>query len=188
MIVSEHLALVKSLVQLHGGFVDAESDGPNCGSTFTVRLPLAVGILPENTSAKAPSNRSSRVLVVDDMRAMRISTQRLLEKLGHEVQVAENGQDALGKMETFKPDVVFSDISMPLMGGHELARRIRESSDLDSVCLVAMTGYGQSADREMAFEAGFDRHLTKPVDFKRLQDLFDELVVSKRENLELNHN
>jgi CheY-like chemotaxis protein len=82
---------------------------------------------------------------------------------------------------------VFSDISMPVMSGHELARRIRESADLDSVCLVATTGYGQPADRELAFEAGFDRHLTKPVGFKRLQDLFDELDVSKRENLVLNH-
>jgi CheY-like chemotaxis protein len=177
------LTLVKSLVELHGGFVEAESAGPNCGSTFTVRLLLAVGILPENTSVKAPSNRSSRVLVVDDMRAMRIITQHLLEKLGHEVQIAENGLDALKILQTYKPDVVFSDISMPVMSGHELARRIRERSDLDSVCLVAITGYGQPSDRETAYEAGFDRHLTKPVDFKSLQDLFDELAVSKRENL-----
>ncbi len=180
------LALVKSLVEIHGGFVDAESDGPNCGSSFTVRLPLTIGILPENISAKAPANRSFHALVVDDLRVTRITTQCLLEKLGHEVQVAENGQDALEKLETFKPDVVFSDISMPVMSGHELARRIRERSDLDSVCLVATTGYGQPADRELAFEAGFDHHLTKPVDFKRLQDLFDELDVSKRENLVLN--
>lgn len=180
------LALVKSLVELHGGIVDAESDGPNCCSVFTVRLPLAIGILGENASSKTVSNHSSRsfrVLVVDDLRDIRIVTQQLLERLRHEVQVAENGQVALEKLEVFRPDVVFSDIAMPVMNGHDLARRIRERSDFDSVCLVALTGRGQSSDREMAFEAGFDRHLTKPVDFQRFRNLFDELDILERENL-----
>ncbi len=180
------LALVRTLVELHDGLVDAESDGPNCGSTFTVKLPLARGIVGEKVSSSMSSNHSSRtfrVLVVDDLHAMRIVTQQLLEKLGYEVQVAENGEAALEKLLVFRPDVVFSDITMPVMGGKELASRIRERTDLDRVCLVALTGYGQSSDREMAFEAGFDHHLTKPVDFQRLRNLFDELDNSSREEL-----
>ncbi|TWT98760.1 hybrid sensor histidine kinase/response regulator [Neorhodopirellula pilleata] len=172
------LALVRSLVKLHGGVVDAESDGLDCGSTFTVRLPLATGILIDNVVSKGVSDQSLRhfrVLVVDDVRAMRFVTQQLLEKLGHEVQVAENGRTALEILDSFHPDVIFSDLTMPVMGGHELARRIRQRKDLESVCLVALSGYGQSSDRELAFKAGFDRHLTKPVDFQRLQDLFNEL-------------
>jgi CheY-like chemotaxis protein len=99
----------------------------------------------------------------------------LLKKLGHEVQVAENGKHALELLDSFRADVVLSDITMPVMGGHELARRVREQSALDSVYLVALTGFGQSSDREATFEAGYDRHLTKPVDFQCLRDLFDDL-------------
>ncbi len=172
------LALVRSLVELHGGTVAAESSGLDCGSTFTVKLPLAAGILGKNVLAKIVSDhslRKYRVLVVDDVRAMRFVTKQLLEKLGHQVYVAENGSSALEVLESFKPEVIFSDLTMPVMDGHELARQIRERKDLEHVCLVALSGYGQSSDREMAFEAGFDRHLTKPVDFQRLQDLFNEL-------------
>jgi CheY-like chemotaxis protein len=164
------LALVRSLVKLHGGTVEVHSDGLNCGSTFTVSLPLVRGICSEHALPKVVSNNSSRlfrVLVVDDMRAMRFVTKRLLEKLGHEVQVAENGQQALKKLDSFTPEVVFSDITMPVMNGHELVRQIRERKELENICMVALTGYGQSSDQEMAFEAGFDRHLTKPVDFQR---------------------
>ncbi len=172
------LALVKSIVELHGGIVVAESDGLDCGSTFSVRLPLVLGInggnVLSNLVSEQPS-RQRRVLVVDDLRAMRFVTKQLLEKLGHEVLVAENGRSALDILDTFTPEVVFSDLTMPVMGGHELARRIRERKGLENVCLVALTGYGQTSDREMAFEAGFDRHLTKPVDFQRLQVLFHEL-------------
>ena len=177
------LALVRTLVELHGGCVDAQSDGPDCGSTFTVTLPIAPGILKEFVTRKTAgrSSRSFRVLVVDDMRALRTVLKKLLQVLGHEVQSAENGAVALEMLDSFRPEVVFSDITMPVMGGYELAKHIRQRADLDSVHLVALTGYGQSSDRESAFEAGFDRHCTKPVDFQRLQELLDEFDADRQQ-------
>lgn len=172
------LALVRTLVELHGGVVDAESAGADRGSTFTVRLPLATGKLGEHVASKKKiphSSRSFRVLVVDDLRAMRIVSTKLLQALGHEVQAAENGEAALEMLKSFRPDVIFSDITMPVMGGYQLSRLIRQRAELNDILLVALTGYGQSSDREAAFEAGFDRHVTKPIDIQRLQELFDEL-------------
>lgn len=172
------LALVRSLVELHGGLVEASSGGLGCGSTFTVCLPLAskalVEKVPESLPPKRPS-RSFRVLLVDDLYAMRIVASKLLETLGHVVQAVENGQLALDVLNSFKPDVVISDITMPVMDGYELARRIRQRTELEGVCLIALTGYGQTSDRENAILAGFDHHITKPVDFQHLQLLFDEL-------------
>ena len=97
------------------------------------------------------------------------------------LQVAENGKQALEMLDAFEPDVVFSDVSMPGMDGYELARRIRERKDLSRVNLVAMTGYRQPSDREMAFRAGFDHHLTKPVALQRRRELLDELEPAQRE-------
>ncbi|XZE56981.1 response regulator [Planctomycetaceae bacterium SH139] len=172
------LALVRSLVELHGGAVTAASDGLDCGSTFTVRLPIVTGMNGDDVPSNVVSDQRSHqrhVLIVDDLRAMRFVTKQLLEKLGHEVRVAENGRDALKILETFKPEVVFSDLTMPVMGGHELAREIRRRNGLESIRLVALSGNGQTFEREMAFEAGFDHHLTKPIDFQQLQELFNEL-------------
>ena len=177
------LALVRTLVELHGGYVDVESEGAGMGSTFTVRLPLVASRLSENvliTKVAQHSTRSFRVLVVDDLRVLRVVSTKLLQKLGHQVQSAANGVEALEMLDSFQPDVILSDISMPQMGGHELARQIRMRAELDDIWLVALTGFGQSTDRELAFEAGFDRHVTKPVDFQRLQELFDELASVKR--------
>jgi CheY-like chemotaxis protein len=173
------LKLVKAIVDLHDGTVVAQSDGVGKGSTFTVRLPMVhdltsskiiPAILPQAVSAK-----SFKVLVVEDMRALRVMTARLLEKLGHEVEVVENGPLALIKLETFKPDVVFSDIAMPGMSGYELAQRIRQRPDCSRVCLVALTGFGQPSDRDKSLEAGFHEHMLKPVDIAALQSLFEKL-------------
>ena len=173
------LKLVKAIVDLHDGTVVAQSDGVGKGSTFTVRLPMVhdltsskiiPAILPQAVSAK-----SFKVLVVEDMRALRVMTARLLEKLGHEVEVVENGPLALIKLETFKPDVVFSDIAMPGMSGYELAQRIRQRPDCSRACLVALTGFGQPSDRDKALEAGFHEHMLKPVDIAALQSLFEKL-------------
>jgi PAS domain S-box-containing protein len=173
------LTLVKTLVELHGGTVVARSEGLGKGSTFIVRLPSAADrssskTMP-STERGAVSARSFKVLIVEDMRALRVITARLLEKLGHEVELVENGAMALLKLETFTPDVVFSDIAMPAMTGYELARRIRQRPDCSQVCLVALTGLGQSSDREKAIEAGFDEHMVKPVDIAVLQSLFEKL-------------
>lgn len=174
------LTLVKTLVELHEGTVIAESDGLGKGSTFTVRLPAVAevasskGALAVNTQAALA--RSFKVLVVEDMRALRVITARLLEKLGHEVEFAENGPLALGKLETFTPDVVFSDIAMPGMTGYELAQRIRQRHGCSQVFLVALTGFGQASDRDKALDAGFQEHMVKPVDIEVLKAFFDGLA------------
>jgi PAS domain S-box-containing protein len=173
------LTLVKTLVELHQGTVVAQSEGVGRGSVFTVRLPAiappAVSIVSPAAESAAAATRSFKVLVVEDMRALRVIMSRLLTRLGHEVEFAEDGTLALQKLDMFHPDVVFSDIAMPGMTGYELARRIRQRPECAGVCLVALTGFGQSADREKAFEAGFDEHMVKPVDIALLQVLFDKL-------------
>ena len=173
------LTLVKTLVELHAGTVVAQSDGAGKGSVFTVRLPA---IAPPTVFVALPAgppavtaSRSFRVLVVEDMGALRVIMSRLLTKLGHEVEFAADGTLALQKLDTFRPDVVFSNIAMPGMTGYELARRIRQRSDGAGVCLVGLTGFGQSADRDKALEAGFDEHMIKPVDIALLQSLFVQL-------------
>jgi PAS domain S-box-containing protein len=173
------LTLVKTLVELHDGTVVAQSNGVGTGSVFTVRLPAVLSPeMPVASLARQPSvstARSFKVLVVEDMRALRVIMSRLLTRLGHEVEFAEDGTLALQKLDSFHPDVVFSDIAMPGMTGYELARRIRQRPDCSGICLVALTGFGQSADRDRALEAGFDEHMVKPVDIALLQILFDKL-------------
>ncbi|EMI21210.1 signal transduction histidine kinase with CheB and CheR activity [Rhodopirellula maiorica SM1] len=173
------LTLVKTLVEVHGGSVSAQSEGIGMGSTFTVRIPLADP--SEETVAKhvatepLSATKSFKVLVVEDMQALRTIMARLLTKLGHEVEVAEDGLSALEKLSESIPDVIFSDISMPGMTGYDLARKLRERDATANIYLVAMTGYGQSADREQAHNSGFDEHMIKPVDITKLQSLFQRL-------------
>ncbi len=173
------LTLVKTLVELHEGTVVAQSDGVGKGSVFTVRLPAiqppSVSVELSAAQAAVTNSRAFKVLVVEDMRALRVVMSRLLTKLGHEVEFAEDGTLALQKLDTFHPEVVFSDIAMPGMTGYELAQRIRQRPDGSGICLVALTGFGQSADRNKALESGFDEHMVKPVDIARLQVLFDKL-------------
>jgi PAS domain S-box-containing protein len=171
------LTLVRTLVELHGGEVSAESPGKGLGSVFTVRLPIAVDAplaKQETPLEMGAATRRFKILVVEDMRSLRVILARLLRKLGHEVETVENGAEALDKLDSFMPEIIFSDISMPGMTGYELARRLRARSDTAGLLLVAMTGYGQAADRDKALEAGFDEHLVKPVDVQQLQRLFQE--------------
>ena len=160
------LTLVRRLVEMHGGTVEARSDGPGKGSEFTVRLPLAAAndaVAGPDAPAEKPTGKSRRILVVDDNRDAADSLSMLLRARGHDVRVAYDGLEAVGSAVAFNPDVVLMDIGLPKLYGYDAARRIREARGQD-VLLVAVTGWGQDEDRRKSREAGFDHHLTKPVD------------------------
>jgi two-component system CheB/CheR fusion protein len=166
------LTLVRQLVELHGGHVEAASDGPGRGSTFTVRLPVLEGPPPTAaTGAQAASVSARRVLVVDDNRRAADSLATILRLDGHEVETAYDGREALAVVERFRPQVALLDIGMPELNGYEVARRLRAESWADGVYLVALTGLGTPEDRERAKEAGFDTHLVKPVDVDVLEGI-----------------
>ncbi len=165
------LAMVRRLAQMHGGQVEAESEGPGKGSTFTVRLPVKAGSVDA-----APVN----VLVVDDNRDAGESIGMLLGHLGAEVRVAEDGTQALAAFEVHRPRIVFLDIGMPGMDGYELARRMRAMPPDPEVTLVALTGWGQDDDRKRVLGAGFDHHMVKPAQIEALQSLLDSIQTGVR--------
>jgi len=173
------LTLVKSLTEMHGGSVQARSDGPGKGSEFVVRLPLAAG--QRTLGSTGPASRPStvfaprRVLVVDDNHDAAESLGMLLKMLGSEVHIVYNGPDALEALRTYQPDVVLLDIGMPGMDGHEVARRIRQQPEFQHVTIIALTGWGQEEDRRRSQKAGFDYHLIKPADFSALETLLISL-------------
>ena len=171
------LALVKSLVALHGGRVAAHSEGPNTGSEFVIRLPLLPG--SEEHEAQPPREQAMdgavRVLVVDDNADAAQMLATLLEAHGHLVSVEYDGTGGLARALRERPEVMLLDIGLPDMDGHELARRLRASPDTANAMLVALTGYGQSEDRERARQAGFDRHLVKPADLSELLGILAEV-------------
>ncbi|MBX9965381.1 MAG: response regulator [Burkholderiales bacterium] len=161
------LTLARNLTEAHGGSVSATSDGPGCGSQFTVRLPLQ----RQSSSAgegtvPMPRIKHQRVLVVDDNTDTADSMGALLNMAGAEVHVAYDGKSALAMADAVRPDVVITDLGMPVMDGYELARRLRARPDLQGTVLVAVTGWSQQTDRQLAFESGFDHHLVKPVELK----------------------
>lgn len=166
------LTLVKRLVELHGGAVQAESAGAGKGSEFTVRLP----VLPEPPADAAhfgngrPGEQaaSRRVLLVDDNADAIESLATLLRLQGHEVRLAHDGMTALKTAESFQPEVVLLDIGLPGMDGYEVAGRLRREVRLDRALLAALTGYGQEDDRRRSRAAGIDVHLVKPVDLDAL--------------------
>jgi CheY-like chemotaxis protein len=169
------LALVKSLVQLHGGDVAAVTRGPGSGSTFTVSLPAArleaPGLATNAAAAQPPLDAAAgrRVLVVDDNVDAAEMLVELLELHGHTVVMAHDGHRALELVAGFRPDAAVVDIGLPEIDGYEVARRIREQG-IDCR-LIALTGYGQDQDRERSRRAGFDAHLVKPVSVEKLADL-----------------
>jgi PAS domain S-box-containing protein len=163
------LSLVRTLVELHGGAVSAASAGPGAGSTFTVRLPLlaqdAAVPTPPARLTPAPNDAAPvRVLVVDDNSDAAETLAELLEMLGHAAQVAHSGPAALEAMQAFRPQLVLLDLGMPHMNGYQVAEAIRRDGRFDQPLLAALTGWGGSKDREQTRAAGFDLHLTKPVD------------------------
>jgi signal transduction histidine kinase/CheY-like chemotaxis protein len=158
------LTLVQRLVELHGGRVSVHSDGAGRGSEFKVRLPLSGAAGPAAPETVGTPDRCPAcvVLIIEDHADARESLRSLLEREGHRVAATADGPSGLARAETSRPDVVLVDIGLPVMDGYEVARRIRARDA--KVILVAISGYGQADDRQRALEAGFDAHLTKPVD------------------------
>ena len=167
------LTLVRSLVELHGGAVRAESAGPGRGSTFVVTLPRLAGesgaaAAGPSDAAEAEDAESRRILIVEDNADLREGLAGLLRAMGHDVVSAEDGEQGIEKAIAERPDVALVDIGLPLLDGYGVARRIREVYG-PRVYLIALTGYGLAEDRRRALEAGFDAHLTKPASAGAIQ-------------------
>ena len=175
------LTLVKKLVEMHGGRVEASSAGPGRGSEFVVRLPAADDPRAEgqaaarSRSAVPPPLPCRRVLVVDDNMDAADSLALLLRLSGQEVRVAHDGPTALLAAQAFRPELVLLDLGMPGMDGYEVARRLRQQPESRTALVVALTGWGQDSDRRRSAEAGFDQHLVKPVEPSDLEKLLAEV-------------
>lgn len=174
------LSIAKSIVNLHGGTIHAESPGPGKGSVFIVRMPVpapARGKAEEEISpgnqAKENANRSYSILVVDDNADAAATLAEILEVHGHVVDVAPDGFTALRIAQERAPEIALLDIGLPDMDGYELARRLRDMPSLRSTRLLALTGYGQSSDRAKSIDAGFEKHLVKPLNLVELHKVLD---------------
>jgi PAS domain S-box-containing protein len=172
------LTLVKRIVEMHTGSIEAKSDGPGKGSEFIVRLPIA----PQNPVAApivktddATSNGAYRILIVDDNEDSANTLAMMLRIMGHHTQAAFDGQAAIDAAAHFQPDIVMLDIGLPKLNGYEACRRIRSQNGNRKMVLIAVTGWGQDEDRRRSHEAGFDYHFVKPVDPKALLQLLAEL-------------
>jgi CheY-like chemotaxis protein len=175
------LALVRRLVEMHGGSVRAASAGPGQGSKFTVRLPITNDDAPaagESVAQEQP--RSQRILVVDDNHDAATSLATLLQLAGNEASTAHDGLTALDEIERLRPAVVLLDIGLPRMNGYEVCRRVREQPWGSEVTLIALTGWGQDEDRRRSLEAGFDGHLVKPVEYPALVAMVDALAAARK--------
>lgn len=168
------LTLVRTIVSLHGGTVAAHSEGSGLGAEFVVRLPAAASrSAPSPEPAARPAGVALRILVVEDNRDAADMLAMMLALNGHDVRIAPDGRSAVAEAAGFGPDVVLCDIGLPGMDGYEVASRLRQQSALARTRLVAVSGYGQDRDRERATAAGFDEHLTKPVEPDVLLALID---------------
>ena len=169
------LTLAKRLVTLHGGTITAQSEGAGRGSEFTVRLPLTDGApVAAQASADTPMQpQKRRILLADDNIDFAQSLAAVLSSLGHDVRVAHDGAEALAMAALFTPDIAFLDIGMPKVHGYEVARRLREQPETADCVLVAVTGWGQEDDKRRARDAGFDRHLTKPVNPSEIEAIVE---------------
>ncbi|MBC7968230.1 MAG: PAS domain S-box protein, partial [Fuerstia sp.] len=177
------LSLVKQLVAMHGGTVEAKSGGAGMGSEFVVRLPLnpVLDAPPAIISNQNPPDSvlPLRILIVDDNRDSATTLSTLLRTMGNVTRAAFDGEEAIAVAEEFRPDVILLDIGLPRLNGYEACRRIRDKKDGDRVVIIAQTGWGQAVDRQRTSEAGFDHHLVKPVDLNELQKLLAELQATE---------
>jgi CheY-like chemotaxis protein len=173
------LWLARAIVQLHGGTIDARSDGPGKGSEFVVTLPVAVEESlapvgqPRARDERVDSTR--RLLIVDDLRDSADSLAALMRIKGHEVHTAYEGETAVALAAQLHPDVMLLDIGLPKLSGYDVCRLVRELPGGDAIFIVAVTGWGQPGDRRRTEDAGFDWHLVKPVDGATLADLLVSL-------------
>ena len=170
------LALVRGLVERHGGTIEASSEGAGRGAEFIVRLPATEA--PEKAPAAPPDDAkpkaARRVLVVDDNRDAADTLAALLRTMGHAVRIAYDGEQGLAAASQWRPDTIVLDIGMPRVNGYEVARRVRQAQWGADITLIALTGWGQQRDKALAAEAGFDEHLTKPVDAAALEALLSK--------------
>ncbi|MDP9128970.1 MAG: response regulator, partial [Candidatus Binatota bacterium] len=176
------LTLVHRLVELHGGKVEVRSEGMNRGSEFTVQLPVTAhrpasdGLLQDQIDPTTLPVRSRRILVADDFPQSAETLARLLEKDGNEVQIAKDGVAAVEAAKEFLPDIILMDLAMPRLDGYQAAHRIRQQPWGKPMILIALTGWGQQQDRRRTREAGFDAHLTKPVNYDAIVSLLARLT------------
>jgi len=172
------LALAKRLVEMHGGLIEARSEGLGKGSAFIVTLPVASAV-PETAApargAAAGEGPKYRVLIADDNRDVTEAFEVMLTMMGHTVEIANDGMDAVEKAASFHPDVIMLDIGMPSLNGYDAARRIRETDTGKKAVLIAITGWGDAKDKRQSEEAGFNHHLVKPVDPLALVELLNSL-------------
>lgn len=177
------LTLVRSLVHLHEGGIEAHSDGPGKGSEFNLRLPLLEQVQAKATDSPVePPAKRRRILIVDDNVSAGRMLRLLLTKLGdHQVDLAHDGPSAIEAIRTTDPDLVLLDIGLPGMDGYEVARRVRENGETSGTLLAALTGFGTSEDRRRSLEAGFDVHLAKPASADDLQNLLRHPKLVKRQ-------
>lgn len=176
------LSLARRLVELHGGSIEASSGGIGRGSEFVVKLPIVVEPeLPAKTIPAAfMSSETYRILLADDNVDFVNSIGALLSAMGHSVVITHNGPDALTAAARFCPDYAFLDIGLPQMSGYDLARGIRRLSCGSMTMLIAVTGWGQEKDRQLAFEAGFDHHMVKPVRFEQIEEILGNRTIVKK--------
>jgi PAS domain S-box-containing protein len=173
------LTLVKRLVEMHSGSVEAYSEGRGRGTSISVRLPIAAAASaplqpPKSNTGRRLSSTTNRILIADDNRDAAESMGMLLRLMGNDVRTVFDGMEAVEEAETFRPDVILLDIGMPKLNGYEAARRIRQKGWSQGTKLVALTGWGREDDKHKAAEAGFDRHFTKPIDPAVLERLIAE--------------
>jgi CheY-like chemotaxis protein len=176
------LTLVRRLVDLHDGMIEARSNGPDQGSEFVVRLPLLIRPRPEppprSDGPRATALSECRILVVDDNTDSADSLGMLLRLKGNDIRTAHDGLEAVEVAETFHPELVLLDIGLPKLNGYEVARRIRQQPWGRDMILVALTGWGQDEDRRLSQVAGFNFHIVKPVELAALEKMLEGLQVT----------
>lgn len=173
------LSLAKGIVELHRGTIEARSDGPGSGSELIVHLPLAPTPAAAEPVVSAEEQAARRILIVEDNADLADSLLALLIALGHDARVAENGAAALDHLRRWRPHVGLCDIGLPDMSGYELARVVRDDPELAHIRLCALTGYGMAEDRRQALEAGFDQHMTKPINLHALKEMLGRLAAGR---------